>query len=285
MASSRPLLCTVVTAFACSLWYHNDLFAQVSEAGAAPCNRVEVGSKVQVGFKLTADDDGRVLDSSDSNGILEFVCGDGDVVEAMDSGVLGMCVGETKAIPFGNEAGFGSRLDENVIQVDRDQLGSIPLALGKQVSVPTDVGERNAIVTALDERTVTLDFNHPLAGLNVTMTVIIVGCEAPPDVVVESLAPGDGQTYPKPGDKLTIHYIGSFAKSGNVFDSSREKGKPFEFQVGLGQVIKGLDAGVLKMSLGERALLRIPASMAFRSGNAIHLQKDVVFDVELLKIN
>merc|ERR1712008_262105 len=134
-------------------------------------------------------------------------------------------------------------------------------------------------------RTVTLDFNHPLAGLNVSMTVTIVGCEAPPDVVVESLSPGDGQTYPKSGDKLTVHYIGSFADSGNVFDSSREKGKPFEFQVGLGQVIKGLDAGVLKMSLGERALLRIPASLVVRAGNPLSLQKDVIFDVELLKIN
>ena len=56
-------------------------------------------------------------------------------------------------------------------------------------------------------------------------------------VEIEILEPGDGQTYPKAGDQLTMHYTGSLT-DGTVFDSSVQKNRPFSFQIGVGQVIK-----------------------------------------------
>jgi FK506-binding protein 1 len=63
---------------------------------------------------------------------------------------------------------------------------------------------------------------------------------------------GDGVTFPATGDTLTMHYVGTL-EDGTVFDSSRQRNKPFTFKIGCGKVIKGWDVGVMKMSLGEKA--------------------------------
>lgn len=61
-----------------------------------------------------------------------------------------------------------------------------------------------------------------------------------------------GKTFPKPGDTVTIHYVGTLL-NGNKFDSSRDRGDPFVTQIGVGRVIKGWDEGVPQLSLGEKA--------------------------------
>ena len=107
-------------------------------------------------------------------------------------------------------------------------------------------------------------------------------------VEMETLKEGDGKTFPKRGDELTMHYTGTLASNGKKFDSSRDKGRPFKFRIGIGQVIKGWDAGVMKMSLGQRVKLKIPSSMGYGArgaGGVIPPNADLVFDVELLKIN
>ena len=107
-------------------------------------------------------------------------------------------------------------------------------------------------------------------------------------VEMETLKEGDGKTFPKRGDELTMHYTGTLASNGKKFDSSRDKGRPFKFRIGIGQVIKGWDAGVMKMSLGQRVKLKIPSSMGYGArgaGGVIPPNADLVFDVELLKID
>ena len=90
------------------------------------------------------------------------------------------------------------------------------------------------------------------------------------------------------GDKLSMHYVGTLAKDGTQFDSSRDRGSAFEFTIGVGQVIQGWDEGVMKMSLGQRVKLHIPSAMGYGSrgaGGVIPADADLIFDVELLGIN
>ncbi|KAL9648037.1 hypothetical protein ABK040_012091 [Willaertia magna] len=77
-------------------------------------------------------------------------------------------------------------------------------------------------------------------------------------VTLEIIVKGDGKNLPKPGQTVTVHYTGYIAsdlsgEEGIEFDSSRKRGKPFKFRLGVGEVVKGWDEGVGQMSLGERA--------------------------------
>jgi FK506-binding protein 1 len=99
---------------------------------------------------------------------------------------------------------------------------------------------------------------------------------------------GDAKTFPKVGDTLTVHYTGKLKANGAKFDSSVDRGEPFKFQVGTQQVIRGWDAGMIQMSLGEKAKLDITPEYGYGAqgaGGAIPPNADLLFDVELLKIN
>merc|ERR1712216_1109906 len=106
-------------------------------------------------------------------------------------------------------------------------------------------------------------------------------------VTVETITPGDGATFPKKGDKLTMHYTGTLT-NGSKFDSSRYRGAPFQFTIGVQQVIKGWDEGVMTMSKGERAKLMITPDFGYgaqAAGGVIPPNADLIFDVELIAIN
>lgn len=99
----------------------------------------------------------------------------------------------------------------------------------------------------------------------------------------EVLEAGDG-AKPTADDTVKVHYTGELL-SGDVFDSSRERGEPVTF--GLGQVIPGWTEGLQLMSEGARYKLFIPAELAYGPGGnrAIGPNETLVFDVELLEIN
>merc|ERR1712113_514333 len=93
---------------------------------------------------------------------------------------------------------------------------------------------------------------------------------------------GDGKTFPKHGDTLSMHYTGTLVKDGTKFDSSRDREIPFEFVIGEGKVIAGWDKGIMEMSLGERAKLTVPSALAYgsKSVGLIPADADLLFDVE-----
>ena len=106
-------------------------------------------------------------------------------------------------------------------------------------------------------------------------------------VTRDTITPGDGVNFPKQGDQLTMHYTGTLVDGGAKFDSSVDKGRPFQFVIGIGQVIKGWDEGVMPMSLGEKAVLTVTSDFGYGSrgaGGVIPPNADLRFEVELLAI-
>jgi FKBP-type peptidyl-prolyl cis-trans isomerase len=104
-------------------------------------------------------------------------------------------------------------------------------------------------------------------------------------IEIEELAPGDGPEV-KDGDRVDIHYRGTFP-DGKQFDSSYDRGQPFTFQVGAGQVIRGFDMMVLGMKKGAKRKATIPPELGYGArgaGGVIPANATLVFEVEVVGI-
>jgi peptidylprolyl isomerase len=107
----------------------------------------------------------------------------------------------------------------------------------------------------------------------------------------ETMEEGTGAS-PKRGDMVTVHYTGWLNKNGQPtgqpFDSSHNRNQTFTFKIGVGQVIQGWDEGVMTMKVGEKRRLYIPSALGYGSrgaGSSIPANADLIFDVELIKLN
>jgi len=106
---------------------------------------------------------------------------------------------------------------------------------------------------------------------------------------IEDTKVGNGAS-PKTGQTCVMHYTGWLYENGakgRKFDSSVDRGQPFEFQIGRGMVIKGWDEGVATMKVGGKRTLIIPAELGYGArgaGGVIPPNATLMFDVELLAV-
>ena len=111
----------------------------------------------------------------------------------------------------------------------------------------------------------------------------------PSGLKITDVKPGAGEPA-KAGQRVSVHYTGWLYEGGmktKKFDSSRDRGQPFEFPLGAGQVIKGWDEGVAGMRPGGQRTLVIPPELGYGArgaGGVIPPNATLIFDVELIRI-
>ena len=103
-------------------------------------------------------------------------------------------------------------------------------------------------------------------------------------LIIDDVVVGSGDAV-KNGDTVSVHYIGTL-KNGQQFDNSYLRGKPFDFTVGDGAVIKGWEEGLIGMKVGGQRILVIPADMAYgdKQVGPIPANSTLIFSIELIDI-
>lgn len=156
------------------------------------------------------------------------------------------------------------------------------------LSLPCMISHKAAIArtNSLDRQSEKHTDSQPLPS---TIAVAIAKTEktitTPSGLKYTILKAAQGAT-PKKGVEVFVHYTGTLV-DGKKFDSSRDRGQPFSFKVGRGQVIAGWDEALITMKVGERRKLIIPPNLGYGArgaGDVIPPNATLIFDVELLKI-
>ncbi|MDV3253373.1 peptidylprolyl isomerase [Devosia sp. BK] len=141
--------------------------------------KAKTGDIVSINYsgRLT---DGTPFDSSEGRAPLEFKLGQGQVIKGLEAHVAGMEVGEKSTVTIPCDEAYGQRREEAVQQLDRSKIPSgMELAVGSQLQARTsDGGLLPIVVVGLDEQSVTVDANHPLAGQDLVFDLEVVDVKA-----------------------------------------------------------------------------------------------------------
>ena len=148
---------------------------------------VETNKVVSIDYTLK-DADGQVLDSSESNGPLTYLHGASNIIPGLEAALNAKSVGDTLTAVIEPEDAYGVREDSRVAKVPRQNLQGIEdLSVGVQLRAQTPSGPLVVRVVDMDDETVTLDANHPLAGVALHFDVTVVEVR---DATPEELAHG-----------------------------------------------------------------------------------------------
>jgi FKBP-type peptidyl-prolyl cis-trans isomerase len=130
------------------------------------------------------------------------------------------------------------------------------------------------------------DNTTSVADVGTKPTVEVPKGPAPTHLVVKDLKTGDGAEA-KSGDQVSVQYVGVLYDDGKQFDASWDRGQPFSFQLGSGQVIQGWDQGVAGMKVGGRRELIIPPNLGYGAQGqppSIPANATLVFVIDLLSV-
>lgn len=136
---------------------------------------VKKGNKIKVDYIGTLED-GTVFDSTEKQGTqLEFEVGSGQLIKGFDTAVVGMSVGEEKKITLGPAEAYGEHNSQMLKEVPREQLPKDrEPEVGMMLAISLPNGARfPARITNVNEKTITLDLNHPLAGKTLKFTITV----------------------------------------------------------------------------------------------------------------
>lgn len=134
---------------------------------------IKPNTVVKMHYKGTLSD-GSVFDSSEGREPLEFIFGIGMIIPGLEEGISGLVVGDKKTINIASEKAYGARQDEAMQEVPKNQLPQdVELQVGMQLAAQGPQGVIPVVIADIKEETVVVDFNHPLAGQDLTFDVEI----------------------------------------------------------------------------------------------------------------
>lgn len=134
---------------------------------------ITTGSVVLFDYTLT-DDDREVIDSSQDGGPLAYLHGEGQIVKGLEKAMEGRGAGDSFKVSVSPEEGYGIPDPAKIAVVSADQIeGGEELEEGMQLEASNEAGEQIVVVTRIDGNNVTLDGNHPLAGMTLHFDITI----------------------------------------------------------------------------------------------------------------
>ena len=149
---------------------------------------MQIGAKKAVTFHYSLrDDEGTVLDSSEGSDPLTYLHGEGNIVPGLEKALEGKTVGDEVKASVPPEEGYGVRDEKNIQNVPRRKLPEGKLQPGMRVRLQTNHGQIVALVTAIKGDYVTIDTNHPLAGMTLHFEVKVTDVR---DATAEELEHG-----------------------------------------------------------------------------------------------
>lgn len=250
--------------------------SKVVREGAGEGEAVTASSIVTVDYLGINASDGAEFDSSYQGEPAEFSLG--EVIPGFSVGLRGARAGDRVLVGVASEDGYGQvgsapaiRPGDSLIFVVDVHKVVNPLteAEGTKVEPPPTVPE-----LTYDEQ------GHPEKFVATPQTT-----DAPDDLGVYPLIKGEGPMV-KSGQTITVEYVGQLYPEGEVFDESWSNDQPISFAIGIGQVIKGWDEGLVGQPVGSRVILVIPSELGYGEsgqGETIPPNADLIFVVDVLQ--